>query len=154
MDAQPSPEAPQAEVRAAALRLLARREHSRLELARKLRQRGRPEDLIGQVLDALAREGLLSDVRFAEQYVHARAGRGYGPVRIRAELRERGVAETDIEAALAAAEADWRQLAEAVRRKRFGQAVPEDFPTRARQMRFLQNRGFDAEQLAAAFSGE
>ncbi|WP_297526585.1 regulatory protein RecX [Thiohalobacter sp.] len=151
MDGQPSPGDEQAEVRAAALRLLARREHSRLELARKLRQRGRPEALVAQVLDELVEARLLSDARFAEQYVHSRAGRGYGPVRIRAELRERGVSEADIEAALEAAEADWGQLAEAARRKRFGQALPEDFPTRARQMRFLQNRGFDADQLACMF---
>lgn len=136
-------------VYARALKLLARREHSVLELRRKLEQRGCEEAPLEAVLERLGAERLLSDRRFAESYVRGRAERGYGPLRIRAELRERG-----IDAALAdgplGETGDWTERARAARRKRFGSAVPADYREKARQMRFLQQRGFDGEQIRAA----
>jgi len=102
------------------------------------------------VLDALAAERLLDESRFAESFVHARVGRGQGPARIRAGLRERGVDESLVEAALAGAEVDWCELAGQVRRKRFGDGLPREARERARQMRFLQQRGFTPEQIRQA----
>ena len=76
--------------------------------------------------------------------------RGHGPLRIRMDLRERGVADTDIDEALDTADEDWVAVAREARRKRFGAAGPADFRERARQGRFLQYRGFSSEQIRAA----
>ena len=78
------------------------------------------------------------------------AGRGHGPARIRAELRERGVAAEEIEAGLDAAAEDWAAIAREARRRRFGLSPPGDYRERARQSRFLQYRGFSADQIRAA----
>ena len=75
-----------AAVRRAAMDLLARREHGRAELTRKLRQRGAPAELIEAALERLADEGLLSESRYIESFIRGRASSGYGPLRIREEL--------------------------------------------------------------------
>lgn len=137
-------------LRGSALGLLARREHSRAELRRKLMARGFESDDVDTELERLQAEGLASDVRFAEHYVRVRTGRGYGPVRIRFELRERGVEEEIIGCALEAPEGGWQRHAERVRRGRFGAQPPGDSTDRARQARFLQFRGFTAEQIGRA----
>ncbi len=151
---KPKPESGEAgataSVRKLALDLLARREHARAELERKLTSRGFEPEVIGPVLAALAEAGLQSDARFAEQFVNARVERGSGPFKIRMELRERGLEEALADSALDAAGCDWRELARQVRRKRFGTALPDAFKERARQARFLQARGFDMEQIRAA----
>ncbi|HEY9149781.1 MAG TPA: regulatory protein RecX [Gammaproteobacteria bacterium] len=139
-----------ADIRARALGLLARREHSRLELARKLRQRGMAGADLEQVLDELVAARLLSDTRFAEEYARSRASRGYGPLRIRAELRERGIDDAGIQAALAELGEDWCQQARTARQRRFGEESPADLKERARQSRFLQQRGFSPEQIRQA----
>jgi regulatory protein len=138
------------QVRKAGMDLLARREHTRLELRRKLRAKGFPEAIVEEVLAALARERLQSDERFAESFVAGRIRRGQGPTRIAGELRQRGIADALAEAAIASAGTDWQALAREVRHKRFGKAAPRDFADRARQARFLQYRGFTTEQAMAA----
>ncbi len=133
-----------------ALDLLARREHSRRELERKLASRGFAEDLIGPVLDDLEASGALATARFTEHFIRARVARGKGPVRIRAELAERGVPEgADL---LRDSDVNWVEEARAARAKRFGAAPPRDFKERARQSRFLQSRGFSSAQIAAALN--
>ena len=112
-------------VRRAAMDLLARREHGRVELARKLRQRGAPPDLIEQALDRLCEQGLLSESRYLESFVRSRANAGYGPLRIREELAQRGLPRADIEQALRDSGFDWseaaaRAVATQVRRKPAG----------------------------------
>jgi regulatory protein len=135
-----------------ALDLLARREHSRRELERKLQSRGFSDDLIGPALDDLEASGALATGRFTEHFIRARVARGKGPVRIRAELAERGVPEgADV---LRDADVDWVAEARAARAKRFGAAPPRDYKERARQSRFLQSRGFDSAQIAAAVNGD
>lgn len=143
-------EADDAEIRARAVKLLARREHAPAELAHKLTERGYPRSAVQRVLDTLIDENLLSERRYAESVAHFRAQRGYGPQRIRAELGAKGVAEAGIDEALATVEVDWAASARAERRRRFGDAVPEDFTSKAKQMRFLQRRGFTTEQIRAA----
>lgn len=130
--------------------LLARREHGRSELERKLAARGFPADTIAAVLDRLQSERLLDEARFAEAFVSGRARRGQGPVRIRAELRERGVTDAGGGEALALAEVDWLRLAREAREAKFGVAPPADYREWARQARFLQYRGFTMEQIRAA----
>ncbi len=130
--------------------LLARREHSRLELARKLHARAYTPEIAAEVLDALEEEGLLEESRFVESFVRSRVGKGQGPARIRAELLQRGVDDALIQTGLGEADCDWISLAVAARRKRFGADSPSDFAERARQARFLQSRGFDGGQIQAA----
>ena len=138
-------------VEAAAVRLLARREHSIDELRRKLLSKGYPPDTIEPVVQKLAGKRLVSDERFTSSFVHHHAKRGQGPVRIRAELRQQGIADPQVEEALRSADIDWVQLAREVRRRKFGATAPRSLGERAKQARFLQYRGFDAEQLRAAF---
>ena len=129
-------------LRARALGMLARREHGRAELARKLAGHA-PADEVAELLDELERENLLSDVRFAEMLTHARAGR-HGSVRLRAELREKGLPAEVIEAAVGEARGQDLDAARVVWLKKFGEP-PRDGTERARQMRFLAGRGFPAE---------
>jgi regulatory protein len=133
-----------AEVRLAAMNLLARREHSIWELQSKLRRRFPDDEIIREQLARLADERLQSDERFAESYIQHRSDKGYGPVRLREELRQRGVAEADIGTAMESLDIDWRALATNVIRKKFGDHLPVDLKEKAKQLRFLQYRGFTA----------
>ncbi len=135
-----------------AVALLARREHSRGELARKLAARGYTEPVIAASLARLEHEGALADDRFTASFSRTRAAKGKGPARIRAELAERGIEKDDARARLAGAEIDWAAEAIAVRLKRFGPEPPRDFKERARQARFLQYRGFEQRHIEAAFA--
>ena len=134
----------------AALELLARREHSRRELTRKLAARGFPDDVVPPVLDELERTGALADARFSDSFVRSRIGKGQGPQRIRAELAQRGITDDEADGVLRAADVDWLATIRAVRAKRFGPELPRDYVERARQARFLQYRGFDSAQIRAA----
>jgi regulatory protein len=133
--------------------LLARREHSPRELRAKLAQRGYPADAIDATLAALEREGLLSATRYLEAFIAGHARRGQGPVRIRAELEQQGIDREAIAAALAGCGLDFAALARDVRARRFGPAAPADFAERARQLKFLQYRGFTAAESSAAVGG-
>ena len=104
----------------------------------------------GAVVDQLVAEGLQSDARYAESFVQSRISQGKGPVRIREELRERGLCGAAIDLALDESGQDWLDLARDVRVRKFGQALPLDFPEKARQMRFLQYRGFESDQVRRA----
>lgn len=137
-------------LRERALGMLARREHSRAELARKLGPHG-DADEIAAVLDDLERENLLSNARFAEMLAHARTGR-HGSVRLKAELREKGVPAEVIEATLSEARDNDLAAAQAVWLKKFG-TPPGNAAERARQMRFLAGRGFPAEVIRKVLGG-
>ncbi|WP_417660161.1 recombination regulator RecX [Pseudomonas sp.] len=140
-------------VRRAAMDLLARREHGRVELVRKLRQRGATDDLIDPALDRLTEEGLLSEARYLESFIRYRARSGYGPVRIREELTQRGLVRTEIEQALADSGIDWaEQLADVWQRKYAGQ-LPQDMRERAKQGRFLSYRGYPLELISKLLRG-
>lgn len=106
---------------------------------------------IEEVLNSLSAERLLSDERFAEAYLTARVNKGYGPAHIQSELRGRGISDELIAMTLTKVDICWQELLEQVRRKKFARKIPRDFNQRARQMRFLQQRGFTAEQIRAAF---
>ncbi|RMG33136.1 MAG: regulatory protein RecX [Gammaproteobacteria bacterium] len=130
------------DIEAAAIRLLAQREHSRHELEAKLARRFADRALCAQVLDDLEARGLLSDERFVEQYVGSRMRKGFGPLRIRAELREHGVADELIEAWLDLSTEEWLVQLRQVARDRFGEGRPRDARSQSKQARFLQYRGF------------
>lgn len=133
---------------AAAVRLLGRREHSCRELRQKLLARDFDPHTIDEVLAGLQADNLLSDDRFTESYVRSKALKGIGPVRLRQELREHQIDDETVHRYLH--EQQWQQLAEEVRQKRFGPELPDNFAERARQMRFLQYRGFSTEQINGA----
>ncbi len=127
--------------------MLARREHTEMELVRKLRARKFSSDDIQSVIKALAQENLLSHLRFIESYLHQRRIKGFGPLRIRAELIERGIDEELIEHHIKIADNAWFAEAYAAWQKRFKSRVPTDLKSRAQMMRFLQYRGFTSEQI-------
>lgn len=134
-----------ADVRFAAMNLLARREHSLSELRRKLRRRFPDGQLVETQLQRLADENLQSDERFAESYAYQRSGRGYGPARVRQEMRERGLTDKDVALAFDAADIDWFALAQETFRKKYGESAPADIKEKARRIRFMQYRGFSAD---------
>ncbi|NSL56155.1 recombination regulator RecX [Uliginosibacterium aquaticum] len=132
---------PAASLSSTALRLLATREHSRLELRRKLAARADASDDVEAVLDRMAETGLQSDERFAESFVRSRASR-FGAARIHRELGERGVdGETAASAMSEALQEDELMRARSVWQKKYG-VLPQDHREWARQARFLQTRGF------------
>ena len=132
-------------LRARAMRFLARREHSRAELRRKLAPKVADGENLDQVLDELAAKGWLSDVRYAEQTIRAKARR-YGPMKTAHYLRSRGVDERSITAGLRAAGADGAPQLETIWKSRF-RDPPRDEREKARQVRFLQGRGFALEEI-------
>ena len=140
------------EARKKAMDYLARREHGRSELLQKVTRFGFDADVADDAVAQLVEDGLQSDVRFAEAFVRSRINQGKGPAKIRADLREKGVNDGVTEDGIRDAEQDWHALAVEVRLKKFGAERPAEFKEKARQMRFLQSRGFDQDQIQAAVS--
>jgi regulatory protein len=136
-------------IRAAALILLARRDWLTGELGAELLAAGTDPQATAGVIAELVRERLLNDGRYVEHYVASRAERGQGPLRIMADLGSLRVPRELIEAVLEAGP-DWRALAGAVRRRKFGVAPPDSMAEKARQARFLQYRGFSSDHIRAA----
>jgi len=132
-------------LRSRALSLLARREHSRAELERKLAPHVQEGEDAGAVLDELAAKGWLSDARFAEQVARAKAGR-YGPLKVAHYLKSRGVGEESLAAGLRAAGDQASASLENVWRSHFRE-LPVNDRDRARHVRFLQGRGFPLEDI-------
>ena len=149
-----------ADIRCAGMDLLARREHGFQELAGKLKRRFTRKkyafeveftesgfnDLLQQVLSRLREEGLQSDARLAQVYIRSRSNRGQGPVKIRAELRSKGLSDIVINHAFDECEVDWFELIGHVSGKKFGDAKL-DAQEKARRTRFLQQRGFSFDQI-------
>ena len=143
------PGSPQPSLREQAVKFLARRDHSRAELSRKLSPLGSPEE-INAVLDQLEQTGLLSDARAAAAYVRGHAAR-FGAAKLNYTLRAKGISAELIEASLTQPDlGDELQRARELWRRKFGQK-PDRMPDggeakeRARRARFLQSRGFSAE---------
>ncbi|MBX3662533.1 MAG: recombination regulator RecX [Burkholderiales bacterium] len=138
-------------LRARALRHLARREHTRHELALKLAPHAGSEAEVAQILDDFTQRGWLSEQRAAEQIVHARRGR-YGPARIRRDLEAKGVSAEASAAALATLKDGELEAARAVWKRKF-RAPPANAAERARQARFLLGRGFGSETIVRLLRG-
>ena len=153
MKSRPEPgAAPQpADLRARALALLARREHSRVELTRKLAHAGFVRDDIAALLDEFETKKWLSDRRFAESYVADHRARA-GSIKLAYDLRQRGVPDAVIEAVLGDNRDSELDRAREVWQKKFG-SPPADAAEKAKQMRFLQSRGFTSETIKRAISG-
>ena len=138
----------EAEVREIAVRYLSRREYGIEELKRKLVQRGAESDIAELVVSDYAGQNLVSDERFTEMYVRMRIRRLFGPLKIRGELRQRGIADHVISDGMQVDQNIWLDAAEqwAARRVR-GEL---DFAGRAKLHRSLMNRGFSHEQASTA----
>lgn len=123
-----------------AIRLLARREYARAELERRLLARGGDRTEVRSVLSELESQGLLSDARYARALVARRAG-SFSRARIAGELKGAGLSGDEIDDAVAEAELDDEAALRTLWERRFGR-VPADERDKARQVRFLQSRGF------------
>jgi regulatory protein len=134
-----------AQLRMRGIALLARREHSRAELQNKLKRYSEDAALITQVLDQLQAEKLLSDARFAESVARVRGAR-FGSARVAQDLRAKGVSGEVAGRLVSELKATDAERAQAAWEKRFGDA-PADAAERAKQMRFLQSRGFSPEVI-------
>lgn len=139
------------EIRKKAMDFLARREYGQTELIKKLADKGYVRRLVEQSITRLTEQGLQSDDRFAGAFVQSRINQGKGPIRIRLDLSQRGVSDAVIELALEASAADWHGLAREVRERKYGPGEPADFKAKAKQMRFLQYRGFEQDHIQSAF---
>lgn len=127
--------------------LLARREHSAVELQRKLQHKGFASDAIAQVIDVLQQRGWQSDERYAQSLFRQRVEAGYGPLKIRADLAAAGVATSLIEQILTEQAVDWKQCAARRFYRRFGEEAATEPRERARRQRYLFSRGFLAEHF-------
>ena len=130
---------------------LARREYGRRELEQKLTTAGFDPNVSVEAVDQLVADGLQDDRRFAEAFSRSRFNQGKGPTRIHGDLGQRGVSSGLVDEVLDNMSVDWFELAIGVREKKFGTAIPADFKEKARQMRFLQYRGFEQGHIQAAF---
>lgn len=137
--------------RKTAFALLSKREHSVQELRNKLLAKGLERRLVYQVSDEMVQDDYLSDVRYAEMMFRHRFSRGNGPKRILYDLHQKGVPDDLIQQALQAFDGDWHQLAQDVRRKRFGVWSDGTYGEKTRQMRFLLARGFESDHIETAF---
>jgi len=142
-------EATASQVRKLAMDYLARREHGYAELLTKVKQRGVPGDLAQEELQKLADEGLQDDSRFADMYTRAQAKRGKGPLYIINGLTSRELESSEAERAIRRSQLDWAASAVSVAHKKFPHGYA-DSTEKAKGLRFLQQRGFTAEQATKA----
>jgi regulatory protein len=134
--------------------MLGRREHSVAELQEKLIRKGHTEAAAAQAVAQLQQDGLVSDERFAEMLLSARRSRGVGPLRIRQEMLEKGVAEELVNQWLDVSSRVWIEQIRRVKQKKFGDALPANYAERARQARFLQYRGFTLDQIQRVLNAD
>jgi regulatory protein len=142
----------QLSLKARALKYLSAREHSRLELGRKLSRYAEEGDDVEALLDFLEKNNWLSQERFAESLVHRRAGR-YGNSRVLAELQQHGVKGEELDELKSGLKESETARAREVWRRKFNR-VPQDAEERSKQMRFLMSRGFSTSAVRAALKGQ
>lgn len=117
-------------------------------MRQKLLAKGYPENIVNEVVADVVHEGLQSDARFAEVFIHSRVEKGYGAHRIRQELRQRGI---ESEEGPDWGRTDWDRLIEKVYAKKYGDSFPDSVPERAARERFLLRRGFGRDQVRRLF---
>ncbi|MFW2440539.1 MAG: regulatory protein RecX [Arenicellales bacterium] len=130
-----------------AMDLLARREHGVKELSRKLINKGFDPELVEEVIESLVSDNLVSDRRFCESMVHSRFNRSHGPVKVRYELRSKGVADQIIESVMDELAPDWQQALVDLIKKKYAGSLSGTPAERAKKVRFLSSRGFPQEMI-------
>ena len=148
MRGKTAPDLTEAEVREIAVRYLTRREYGVEELRQKLLQRGADFAITDAVVGELAEENLVSDKRFTDMYVRMRIRRLFGPLKIRGELRGRGIADYLIDKAMPDGQKIWFDTASQWADKKYQGEL--DYAARAKIYRSLMNRGFTQEQANTA----
>lgn len=133
--------------RQSALQLLSRRDHSEYELQQKLALKGYQTEVIDEVVKYCLELGYLSDVRYAASQARQMVHKGYGEQRLRQQLKEKRVAEDVIEQVLAEQTIDWFELAKEVAHKKFKSGISLERSQYAKQVRYLQYRGFNFDQI-------
>ncbi len=136
-----------AEIRENCIRLLTRREHSQRELLAKLAVKGFDQAVTQQVINTLNDEDWQSDERFAESYARHRIKKGFGPVKISYELRQKGIVEFNLENVVMDLAESWLDLIAQVHKKKYGEDKPVSEKEWIKQSRFLQQRGFSHEMI-------
>jgi len=116
-----------------------------------MKTKGFEDDVCEFVLHQLKGEGSQSDERFAKAMVAHGAFKEHGPTKIRQGLKQKGLSGQWVDIAFEDSDVDWFKLASHVRAKKFGAAFPQEWKDKAKQMRFLQQRGFEMEQINSAF---
>lgn len=147
-----------------AMRILGQRDHSRAELARKLRQSAQraawvqkkepeiiPDDLLEQVLDWCQESGWLNDERFTERFIQSRSRKGLGSQRVRLELAQKGIDRESIDLAMEETEVDWAARAAQMAERKFGHPLPTEWKEKAKVLRYLQSKGFKSEDIQSVF---
>jgi len=130
--------------------MLARREHSFRELVQKLTLKGFDQCDVEELLNEFVELGWQSDQRFAESYSRSRLQKGFGPIRIQYELRERGIdAVVD---GLFDETPDWQALLAELHDKKYGVEAPADIKERAKRVRFFQHKGFTHDMIKQLFN--
>ena len=129
------------------VRLLARREHSQFELLNKLLARGLDKALCMHRISVLAEAGLQSDRRFTQCMIRQRSGKGYGEMRIRAELKEHNINDNLADAELQLANINWLDVGARVLLKKFDDELAVDWSEKQKRKRFLHYRGFSSAQI-------
>ncbi|PHS70187.1 MAG: RecX family transcriptional regulator [Cycloclasticus sp.] len=130
--------------------MLARREHSAHELVQKLSAKGYEREEIETTLGEFKEKNWQSDNRFAESYSRSRLHKGFGPIRIKMELRERGV-DASIDNVFEHAP-DWQQLLVELHSKKYGNQSPMDMKERAKRTRFFLHKGYSHEMINQLFN--
>ena len=125
-----------------AIAALSRREHSIVEMHRKLANKGFEEDEISSLITRLIENNLLSEERFTESYINMRKRRGYGPLRIAQELNQRGVAEDAFSDFLDRNNPEWQQVMRDQYIKKYGHKLASEYAEKAKRAKYLQSRGF------------
>jgi regulatory protein len=143
---------PERSIRNTALDILARREHTRQELTRKLKAKDFSDSEIREQLETLITEGLQSDERFTESYTNMRRNRGYGPLKIKQELQQKGISSELIDSYLSFNDEIWLETACQAYEKKFSAKVLDSANQRAKRMRFLQSRGFTGDIIKKTFA--
>lgn len=141
-------------IRRHALFLLTRRDHTSLELRQKLSRKDYPVTAIDTIITRLEETGLIDPLRFTESYTHYRRSKGYGPRRIAMELQQKGIADGVIAEQVKITDNAWFTEIRDVWRKQFKGLLPTDQQQRARQWRFLYNRGFTQDQIQSVFDND
>ena len=135
-------------IKEACLQYLIRREHSQKELLQKVSAKGFSRSDIDLVITELVEQGLQSDTRFAESYARSRVHRGFGPLRIKAELQQRGAGDCYFDMAVEDIAGSWQELLEQVYEKKYGADTSAiDIKEQLKRSRFLQQRGFSTEMI-------
>lgn len=136
-----------------ALYLLTRRDHGEFELWQKLVLKGFEEDEVQQAVTYCKEHGYLDDQRFAHSQVRQHIAKGHGERRIRQELQQKRIDNEAINSALESQQADWFELAKQTSEKKFKPiASQQDAKEYAKQVRFLQYRGFSFDQIQYALT--